>query len=151
MKIRKAGQADKSQVIKIVERLADFETPYWRTDKEIVKGDLKVIEAYFNKRKSNQYLYVAELENKVVGILFLEARRDFFNNKSLLHISILAVPKSHEGLGIGSKLLKYSEGLAREFNITNISLNVFSSNQHARDIYINRGFNEETIFMLKQV
>jgi len=45
MKIRKAGQADKSQVIKIVERLADFETPYWRTDKEIVKGDLKVIEA----------------------------------------------------------------------------------------------------------
>ena len=68
-----------------------------------------------------------------------------------MHISILAVPKSHEGLGIGSKLLKYSEGLARELNITNISLNVFSSNQHARDIYINRGFNEETIFMLKQV
>ena len=88
MKIRKAGQADKSQVIKIVERLADFETPYWRTDKEIVKGDLKVIEAYFNKRKSNQYLYVAELESKVVGILFVETRQDFFNNKSLLHISI---------------------------------------------------------------
>ncbi|KPH96519.1 hypothetical protein AMS58_00165 [Pseudoalteromonas porphyrae] len=151
MKIRKAGQADKSQVIKIVERLADFETPYWRTDKEIVKGDLKVIEAYFNKRQSNQYLYVAELESKVVGILFVETRQDFFNNKSLLHISILAVPKSHEGLGIGTKLLKYSEEFARELNITNISLNVFSSNQHARDIYINRGFNEETIFMLKEV
>ncbi|WP_405630687.1 GNAT family N-acetyltransferase [Pseudoalteromonas sp. Ld20] len=151
MKIRKAGQADKSQVMKIVERLADFETPYWRTDKEIVKGDLKVIEAYFNKRQSNQYLYVAELESKVVGILFVETRQDFFNNKSLLHISILAVPKSHEGLGIGTKLLKYSEEFARELNITNISLNVFSSNQHARDIYINRGFNEETIFMLKEV
>lgn len=151
MDIRGANKTDALQVIKIVERLADFETPYWRTDKEIVEGDLKVIEAYFNKRQSNQYLYIAELENKVVGILFVETRQDFFNNKSLLHISILAVPKFHEGLGIGSKLLKYSEEFARELNIKNISLNVFSSNQHARDIYINRGFNEETIFMLKEV
>lgn len=151
MEIREANQTDALQVIKIVERLADFNTPVWRTDKEIVEGDLKVIQAYFNKRPSNQYLYVAELENKVVGILFVETRHDFFNNKSLLHISILAVDKCHEGLGVGSKLLKYSEEFARELNIKNISLNVFSSNHRARNIYKNRGFSEETIFMLKEV
>jgi hypothetical protein len=48
-----------------------------------------------------------------VGILFLETKHDFFNNKSLLHTSILAVSKCHEGLGIGSKRLKYSEESAR--------------------------------------
>ncbi len=85
---------------------------------------MKVIEAYFNKHLSNQYLYVAELENKVASTLFLEARRDFFNNKSLLHISILAVSKCYEELGIGSKPLKYTEEFSRELNITKISLNV---------------------------
>jgi len=43
MEIREANQTDANQVINIVERLADFNTPVWRTDKEIVEGDLKVI------------------------------------------------------------------------------------------------------------
>lgn len=151
MNIRDANKTDALQVIKIVGRLADFNTPSWRTDKEIVEGDVKVIKAYFNKPPSDQFLYVAELESKIVGILFLEKKQDFFNDKSLLHISILAVDKCHEGLGIGSKLLKYSEEFARKLNISTMSLNVFSTNHHARNIYKNKGFNEETIFMLKEV
>lgn len=151
MNIRKALPIDKKDVLRISERLADFETPTWRTSEEIASEDIKTLDSYFSFPKSNQHLYVAEQEATVVGILFLEERTDFFNKNCLLHISILAVDKDHSGYGVGSKLLGYSESFARKLDITRISLNVFSSNQHARDIYKNKGFNEETIFMLKDV
>ncbi len=151
MNIRKALATDKQSVLKISERLSDFETPTWRTSEEIASEDIKTLDNYFSYPKPKQHLYVAEQETTVVGILFLEERTDFFNKSRLLHISILAVDKDHSGYGIGSKLLGYSESFAQELDIRRISLNVFSSNQHARDIYKNKGFNEETIFMLKDV
>lgn len=151
MNIRKAIASDKNNVLKICERLSDFKTPSWRTCEEITSEDMKTLDSYFSYPKPNQHLFVAEEESTVVGILFLEQRTDFFNKNPLMHISIVAVARDKGGKGIGSKLLEYSEGLAKKLDIAQISLNVFSSNQLARNIYKSKGFNEDTIFMLKDI
>lgn len=151
MNIRKALSTDKQYVLKIAERLADFEIPTWRTSEEVASEDIKILDSYFSCPKCNQHLYVAEQDATIVGIIFLEERTDFFNKENLLHISILAVNKAYSGCGIGSKLLGYAEVLSLEQGINRISLNVFASNQHARNLYRKREFNEETISMVKDV
>ncbi|MFM2596585.1 GNAT family N-acetyltransferase [Vibrio harveyi] len=151
MIIRKAIATDKKNVLRICERLSDFKIPSWRTCEEIASEDIKSLDSYFSCPKPNQHLFVAELESTVTGILFLEERTDFFNKGRLLHISIIAIDKDNSGEGIGSKLLEYSECFAHELDIGRISLNVFSSNKLARNIYRTKGFDEDTIFMLKDL
>lgn len=151
MIIRKAISTDKKNVLRICERLSDFKIPSWRTCEEIASEDIKSLDSYFSCPDPNQHLFVAELESTVAGILFLEERTDFFNKSRLLHISIIAIDKDNSGEGIGSKLLEYSECFAHELDISRISLNVFSSNKLARNIYKTKGFDEDTIFMLKDL
>lgn len=151
MKIREVDLSEKSTVLSFCKRLADFNVPPWRTKKEIAEGDIAILEDFFSSPQSSNYLYVAEVEQAVAGILFLETREDFFTQQKLLHISVVAVDKNHEGKGIASQLMQFTEEKAKQLGITRLSLNVFAKNTKAKSVYSKKGFVEDTIFMIKSL
>ena len=74
----------------------------------------------------------------VKRVVSLPGGREAENNE--YYISNLGVHPSAQGQGIGSLLLKFAEGLARNENLTKCSLIVGSHNQNASRLYQRFGY-----------
>lgn len=157
MNIELARNEDAERVLKLIERLAEFDRPFWRSEREIVRGDQRVIERYFSLASSEgqfpegQLLFVARANNCIPGLVLLERRLDYFSQREVLHVSVLAVDRLSEGQGIGTALMHFAESKALEFGIDTLSLNVFGANRGARSLYDKLGFQEEIVGMIKKV
>lgn len=68
---------------------------------------------------------------------FLEAREP-----NSLYVEALAVDPDHQGLGIGTQLLKHAEELATERGLGSLSLDVDESNPNAKRLYERVGFHQ---------
>ena len=99
-------------------------------------------------------IFVAEIENKVVGFISLriENKNDelIVNRIDSLYVSDFSVLLDFRGKGIGHKLMSKAEDFARDMKIKYIKLIVFSKNK-AVEIYKEMGFVEYETTMLKMV
>ncbi|XZG71264.1 GNAT family N-acetyltransferase [Chitinibacteraceae bacterium HSL-7] len=85
------------------------------------------------------YSFVAEVDGQVVGQLGLET----YQNPRRKHVSGIGmgVKDSHQGQGIGSKLLSTAIELAESWlNISRIELSVYTDNEAAIHLYKKHGF-----------
>ena len=98
------------------------------------------------------HLFVAEDDDgERVGFLHLMLMTDFFTGAQNCHISDLATAPGHEGKGVGSALLAYSERFAREHHCRHVTLAVFEGNARARSLYESKGYGIELLRMVKPV
>jgi GNAT superfamily N-acetyltransferase len=150
--IRAARPEDREFVLGTAARLADFGPPPWRTVAEVVAGESRALQAFFESAPERSALLVAEDSGgRPLGFAYLETQLDFFTRRPHAHLAELAVSREAEGLGAGGALLSASEDWARAQGYSVLTLNVFDENRHARDVYERRGFAPEYVRYIKSL
>lgn len=100
----------------------------------------KYNEDYFNEVMQLHKLYIVEQENKVIGVFLLkEEDKDYWNNDDkAYYIHHLATRVGYTG--IGSKIIKFIEQLAKENSKKYIRLDCKKSNDELNQYYQKQGF-----------
>ena len=143
--IRAATADDRAFVLDLAERLVAFDVPHWREKPELVEGDRRALAQWFEARKNDEALYIAELEGTPAGCAFLVTLVDYFNERAHAHLSVLAVTAEAEGKGVGSALLDRSVAWAKERKSDRLTLSALVTNARARALYERKGFAGEYI------
>lgn len=92
-------------MLALADRLASFEVPAWRSQGELIEGDRRALQAWFEHPKADEAMLVAELDGQPAGCAYLVTLIDYFNQRPHAHLSVLAVTEAAEGRGVGSALL----------------------------------------------
>lgn len=156
--IRAATGSDRQFVVDLADRLVDgFDAPPHRTKPELIEGDRRALEAWFDalqqdhslagaqSAKADEAMLIAELDGRPAGCAFLVTLVDYFNERPHAHLSVLAVDKPAEGKGVGSALLDQCARWARERNSDRLTLSALVTNSRARRLYERKGFSGEYI------
>ena len=122
-----------------------FDVPAWRPKTELVEGDRRALEEWFDIQKPDEAMYIAELDGRPAGCAYLVTLVDYFNLRSHAHLSVLAVSKDAEGNGVGSALLDRSVAWAKERHSDRLTLSALVTNARARALYERKGFAGEYI------
>jgi GNAT superfamily N-acetyltransferase len=143
--IRPATADDRQFVLDLAERLVAFDVPHWREKPELVEGDRRALAQWFDARKNDEALFIAEIDGTPAGCAFLVTLIDYFNERPHAHLSVLAVTAEAEGQGAGSALLDRSVAWAREHHSDRLTLSALVTNSRARALYERKGFAGEYI------
>ena len=149
MRVRGARDADLTFVLETAARLAAFGPPRWRTVEEIVEAEARTLRDFFESSDEGSRLLIVEAGAQRLGFALLEELRDYFTLERHGHVGILAVTDDAEGRGAGGALIHAAEAWARERGYRTLTLNVFSGNHHAREVYEHLGFEPDTIKYIK--
>ena len=143
--IRPAAADDRMFVLDLAERLVSFDVPHWREKPELVEGDRRALAQWFEARKNDEALFIAELDGVPAGCAFLVTLIDYFNERPHAHLSVLAVAAGAEGKGVGSALLDRSVAWAKEQKSDRLTLSALVTNSRARALYERKGFAGEYV------
>lgn len=149
IRVRVARGADRTFVLETAARLAAFGPPPWRTVEDLVEGEARTLRDFFESPDDGSKLLIAETGDRRLGFALLEELRDYFTLERHGHVGILAVTEGAEGRGVGGALIRAAEAWARDRGYTTLTLNVFSGNKHAREVYEHLGFEPDTIKYIK--
>lgn len=150
--VRLARADDDDFILGLVGRFVEFELPPWRRRGECAAGIRDDLARHLREQPPGSYVFVAENEDgERAGFLHLQTVTDYFTAAQNCHIADLAVAPAHEGRGIGSALLRFAEGWARQHRCRHLTLAVFPGNERARALYERRGFGTDLLRMAKRV
>lgn len=149
--VREAHPDDREFVVATARRLADFGPPAWRSPLEIVAGEVRTLDDFFDAGTSGASLLIAEDPTGRLGFAYLETVVDYFSGEPHGHIGMIAVAEAAEGLGAGAALMRAAESWCRARGFTRLTLNVFAANAHARAFYDSRDFAVETLRYVKNL
>jgi len=149
--VRGATAADRDFVIETARRFAAFGPPPWRTPLEVVAGEVRCLDDFFDGGMRGPALLIAEDAGRPAGFVFLEHHTDYFTGERHGHVGMVAVIEAAEGRGVGAALLSAAEDWARAQDYAKLTLNVFEGNTRARRAYERAGFLVETLRYTKNV
>jgi GNAT superfamily N-acetyltransferase len=149
IRVRTARGTDRGFVLQTAARLAAFGPPPWRSAEELVEGEVRTLRDFFESPDDGSRLLIAESGDRRLGFALLEELRDYFTLERHGHVGILAVTQDAEGKGAGSALMRAAENWARNRGYRTLTLNVFSTNDHARRVYEHFGFVQDTVKYVK--
>ena len=156
--MRDATAADRDFVIDTARRFAAFGPPPWRSALEIVAGEVRCLDDFFDRRtldhagdRAGPALLVAEHSAEPIGFAFLEPAVDYFSGEMHGHVGMIAVTEAAEGRGAGAALMRAAEDWARARGYPKLTLNVFEGNRRARDVYERFGYQVETVRYVKPI
>jgi GNAT superfamily N-acetyltransferase len=147
--IRAGSAADRDFVVDMARRFADFGPPPWRTAAEVVGGEVRCLDAFFDGGLQGATLLVADLDGRPAGFAFLEHHTDYFTGERHGHLGMIAVGAPFEGRGAGAGPLGAAEGWGRRQGYAKLTLNAFEGNARARRAYERAGFAVETVRYVK--
>jgi GNAT superfamily N-acetyltransferase len=149
IRVRTARGTDRGFVLQTAARLAAFGPPSWRTAEDLVEGEARTLRDFFESPDDGSRLLIAESGERRLGFALLEELRDYFTLERHGHVGILAVTADAEGQGAGGALMRAAENWARDRGFHTLTLNVFSTNDHARGFYEHLGFVQDTVKYVK--
>lgn len=125
----------------------------WRPDIYEMPEELYPEERFLAAIKARQ-LYVAKIDNAVVGYLLLKIRD--YNwpgvvKRKVMFIDELCVHESCRGQGIGKQIMNDAWALANAFRCTDMQLGVYPQNDDAVAFYQKCGFTIRSIDMQRKV
>ncbi len=135
--IRRANSQDYSNIVDLINSVA-AEGLWLATDSYVPTSQWE--RALREPEKNPRYLIlVAGIEDQIVGWCRLFPYE--LGNKSA-HVSDMAIGicKDFRGLGIGRTLIEHALEWAKAQNYEKVTLDVYSSNQHALSLYKKMGF-----------
>jgi ribosomal protein S18 acetylase RimI-like enzyme len=152
VRIRPALVRDREFILDLAQRLVEFGTVPGREPLQMVARDRAVLTAALERPSTDTALFVAEDDTgRSVGFIHLTTDDDYYTDSKTGHIADVVVVPAEAGRGIGSALIAYAEEWARERGFTMLTLNVFTANRRARDLYKRLGFQEEWIRCIKRL
>jgi GNAT superfamily N-acetyltransferase len=147
--VRGGTAADRDFVIETARRFAAFGPPPWRTPHEIVAGEVRCLDDFFDGGMQRSSLLIAEDTGRPIGFAFLEHHTDYFTGERHGHLGMIAVTDAAEGRGGGAALLRAAEEWTRAQGYAKLTLNVFEGNARARHVYEAAGYRVETLRYVK--
>lgn len=147
--IRPAVPADRAFVVGLAQRMADFDPAPWRTREELIAGDRRSLESWFDAPAEGEAMLIAEVDGDPGGCAYLCSAVDYFTSAPHGHLSVLAVAEQSEGRGVGSALVAAAENWARARGSDRLTLHAMVNNTRARALYERRGFEGELIRYVK--
>lgn len=97
-------------------------------------------------------LFIAEDDaGDTLGFIHLTTAEDYYTASDTGHIADVVVATRAAGQGVGSALIAYAEEWARQRGFALLTLNVFTANHRARELYRRLGFEEEWIRCVKRL
>jgi GNAT superfamily N-acetyltransferase len=152
IRIRDAGPDDREFAIATARRLADFGLPPWRSPLDIVGGEVRTLDDFFDGGTTGASLVIAEDDSGVrLGFAYLETLVDYFTSEPHGHLGMIAVGSAAEGRGVGRALMQAAESWARSRGFSRLTLNVFAGNARARAFYEMLEFEAETLRYVKNL
>lgn len=97
---------------------------------------------------ANKEIFVAKIDNKVVGYVMIssrEGKKNGYKYIKRLDIDAMGVDETYRNKGIGFQLLEYVKKYAQENNYTDLRLTVNEENKNARHLYEKFGFRIKNI------
>ena len=150
--IREGTEADRDFVVDTARRFAAFGPPPWRSALEVVGGEVRCLDDFFDGRLDGRRLLIAEHPGgDPLGFVFLEPATDYFSGDRHGHIGMIAVSERAEGQGAGAALMRAAEEWARANCFPKVTLNVFEGNARARAVYERFGYQVETLRYVKPI
>ena len=155
MNIRKYQSHDKSDLLKLIIYLQNFEQhlePKIQDSGENIAGNFL---SNLLKKTQNEkgIIYVAE-QNTVIGFItgHIEHGKDKieFLNKKIFYISNLAVLPDFQKQGIGKALLTKIEAYAKSLGLKLIQINVLNKNKIAYEAYKKMKYRDYEIGLIKE-
>lgn len=147
-KIRYAHMEDYEQVENIMQQVQALHIE-WRPDIYKICDVVLPYEEYL-ETVGAENLLVAELDDKVVGILLFTYRHvgsDKQVSRDVLFIDAMAVNEAYRGKGIGHQLFDAVKQIAKEKKMDRIELQVNARNARAKAMYESYGFTQKSINM----
>ena len=151
MRIRPAVVRDKSFILGLAHRLVEFGPVPGRDAAQMIARDRAVLADALESTTSDSAVFIAEDERGSLGFIHLTTTDDYYTGGVAAHVADVVVRPDAGGRGVGSALLTYAEGWAREQGLSLLTLNVFVQNEAAREVYRRRGWREEWIRCVKRV
>ena len=133
MNIREANPSDMSSVLRLIKELAKFEK-----EPEAVEVNVEDLVNSGFKKYPDFKVYVAEVENRIVGMALFYERYSTWKGKAI-HLEDLIVEGKYRTRGIGKAL--YTEVLkyAYKFNFKRVAWEVLDWNTPAINFYESTG------------
>lgn len=146
VRVRSGTPEDREFVITTARRFASFGPPAWRTPAEVVGGEVRCLDEFYDGLMPGCELLIAEDDGHVpLGFAFLEPHVDYFSQETHGHLGMIAVADGAEGRGVGAALMTAAEAWALDRGYRKLTLNVFEENARARQLYERFGFKVETV------
>ena len=131
--LRLAEKEDMESVLNLITELAVFEK---EPDAVEITVDDLVRDGFSNPPKFR--VYVAEQENKIIGIALFYERFSTWKGKTL-HLEDLIVTRSKQKIGAGKALYTAVLKYAYDHNFNRVAWEVIDSNSNAIDFYKSTG------------
>lgn len=147
--VRAGAAADRDFVIDTARRFAAFGPPPWRSALEVVSGEVRCLDDFFEGRLKGPVLLIAHDAIVPLGFVFLEPAIDYFSGDPHGHVGMIAVSAAAEGRGAAAVLMRAAEDWARASGYSKLTLNVFEGNRRARQVYERFGYQVETVRYVK--
>ena len=152
---RLAAETDVSAIVELAtEMVLHSVSPYRPVGAEEVRhyrhDDLQSLGEIMAMEQSG--VFVAEDDGRVVGhIIVVAHQKDSSTGTPQAWIYDISVHPSHWGRGVGQQLMELAEGFAREQGMGAIGLGVTLANHRAHQFYLQQGYLEERVQMVKNL
>ena len=152
MKIRKVNIEDYLEVINLYTQLHDAEKEFDDNLVEELIIDEKQEKKIKRRMKSRKEIFlVAELENKVVGLIDGFIIDDIFFKEKIAYLDHICVDRNHRNKEIGTKLIKEFQKISQKKGAKYVKLNAFVKNINAIKLYEKFGFKEYSRFYVNKI
>ena len=148
--IRTAVPQDRDFILGLAERLVEFGDVPGRDRAVMIARDRSVLAAALTGADATIFVAVAD-DGRPVGFIHLTTADDYYEARPTAHIADVVVAREAAGRGVGAALIARAEGWAREQGFALLTLNVFSANGRARELYARLGFAEEWIRCVRRL
>jgi GNAT superfamily N-acetyltransferase len=143
---------DREFVLELAERLIEFGRVPGRDPLQMVARDRAVLANALEEPSPDSALFVAEDDHgEALGFIHLTTADDYYTDSSTAHVADVVVRTAVGGAGVGSALMAYAEQWARDRGFAMLTLNVFTANRRARELYARLGFEEEWMRCIKRL
>jgi GNAT superfamily N-acetyltransferase len=150
VKIRAAIPEDSVFILNLADRLIEFGDVPGRDRAAMIARDRSVLAQALAGGESAIFVAVDD-NGRSLGFIHLTTADDYYDDRITAHVADLVVARDAGGRGVGTALLDRAEQWAREQGFAMLTLNVFTANRRARNLYARRGFAEEWIRCLKRL
>jgi GNAT superfamily N-acetyltransferase len=150
IELRTARPEDRDFLLSLSPRLSGVPGPAWH--------DLKAMEGFQDRYMASTFSAVDAAAQTLVawshqgerlGYIHMRPFKDGVTDEPCGYVSLLALAEGAEGHGIAHQLMQEAETWARAQGYRFLALDVFADNRHAVEFYERRGFQTETLRMVK--
>jgi GNAT superfamily N-acetyltransferase len=151
VKIRAAVAEDSEFILHLAERLVEFGDVPGRDRAAMIARDRSVLALALTGGGGSAVFVAVDDHGRSLGFIHLTTADDYYDARTTAHVADVVVAREAAGRGVGSALMDRAEQWAREQGFAMLTLNVFSANRRARDLYTKLGFAEEWIRCIKRL